>query len=46
MFVLVCNNTGGDENGVDADSFKTYFLPRVKIENYNIQIDGKNFHDQ
>ena len=25
---------------------KKYFLPRVKIENYNIEIDGKNFCDQ
>ena len=23
-----------------------YFLPRVKIKNYNIEIDGKNFYDQ
>ena len=23
-----------------------YFLPRVKIENYNIKIDGRNFYDQ
>ena len=22
-----------------------YFLPRVKIENYNIEIDGRNFYD-
>ena len=26
--------------------FKKYFLPRVKIENYNIKIDGRNFYDQ
>ena len=25
---------------------KKYFLPRVKIENYKIEIDGTNFHDQ
>ena len=25
---------------------KKYFLPRVKIENYNIKIDGKDFYDQ
>ena len=29
-----------------ADSRKRYFLPRVKIENYNIEIDGKKFFDQ
>ena len=22
-----------------------YFLPRIKIENYNIEIDGRNFYD-
>ena len=25
---------------------KKYFLPRVKIENYNIKFYGKNFYDQ
>ena len=25
---------------------KKYFLPRIKIENYNIEIDGRNFYDQ
>ena len=25
---------------------KKYFLPRVKTENYNIEIDGTNFSDQ
>ena len=29
-----------------ADSHRKYFLPRVKIENYNIKIDGRNFYDQ
>ena len=28
------------------DSFKKYFLPRVKIENCTIEIDGRNFYDQ
>ena len=45
LFVLAYNNTAGD-NQVSIDSFKKYFLPRVKIENYNIEIDGKNFYDQ
>ena len=27
-------------------SFKKYFLPRIKIENYNIEIDGRSFYDQ
>ena len=45
MFVLAYNNTVGD-NQVSVDSYKIYFLPRVKIENCNIQIDGRNFYDQ
>ena len=35
LFVLGYYNTEGN-NQVSIDSFKTYFLPRVKIENYNI----------
>ena len=45
LFVLAYNNTAGN-NQVSIDSYKKYFLPRVKIENYNIEIDGKNFYDQ
>ena len=45
MFVLAYNNTAGN-NQVSIDSFRKYFLPRVKIENYNIEIDGRNFYDQ
>ena len=45
LFVLAYNNTGGN-NQVSVDSYKKYFLPRVKIENYNIEIDGRNFYDQ
>ena len=44
-FVLAYNNTANSDR-VSIDSFKKYFLPRVKIENYNIEIDGKNFYDQ
>ena len=44
LFVLAYNNTEGN-NQVSIDSFKKYFLPRVKIENYNIEIDGKNVYD-
>ena len=45
LFVLAYDNTAGD-NRVTADSQRRYFLPRVKIENYNIEIDGRNFYDQ
>ena len=45
LFVLAYNNTEGN-NQVSIDSFKKYFLPRIKIENYNIEIDGRSFYDQ
>ena len=45
LFVLAYDNTAGNDQ-VSIDSFKKYFLPRVKIENYNIEIDGRNFYDQ
>ena len=49
MFVLAYDNTADDSNNnnqVSFDSFKKYFLPRIKTEKYNIEIDGKNFYDQ
>ena len=42
LFVLADNNTAGN-NHVSIDSYKKYFLPRIKIENYNIEYDGRNF---
>ena len=45
LFVLAYNNKAGNDQ-VSIDSFRKYFLPRVKIENYNIEIDGRNFYDQ
>ena len=45
LFVLACDNTPGD-NQVSADSFKNYFVPIVKTENCNIEIDERNFYDQ
>ena len=44
LFVLAYNNTAGNDQ-VSIDSFKKYFLSRVKIEN-NIEIDGKKVYDQ
>ena len=34
------------DNTSTANSYRKYFLPRIKIKNYNIQIDGRNFYDQ
>ena len=45
LFVLGYRDRGGTNRGT-ADSHRRYFLPRVKIENYNIEIDGRIFHDQ
>ena len=45
LFLLTYDNTAGN-NQDSAHSFKKYFLPRVKIENYKIEIDGRNFYDQ
>ena len=34
------------DNVTDESSYRKYFLSRVKIENYNIEIDGRNFYDE
>ena len=33
-------------NFTTEHSYIKYFLPRLKIDNYNIEIDGRNFYDQ
>ena len=45
LFVHAYDNTTNNDR-VSIDSSKKYFLPRVKIENYNTEIDGRNFYDQ
>ena len=45
MFALAYDNTACDDQ-VSVNSFKKYFLPWVKVESYNIKIDGRNFYDQ
>ena len=45
LFVFAYDNATGNIQ-VSVDSFKKYFLPRVTIENYNIEIDARNFYDQ
>ena len=39
LFLLAYDNTEGN-NQVSISFSKKYFLPRTKIENYNIEIDG------
>ena len=43
MFVLAY---GRENDDATENSYRKYFLPRMKIKNYNIEIDGKNFYDQ
>ena len=45
MFFLAYRDRGSS-NQVTTDSCRRYFLPRIKIENYNIKIDGRNFYEQ
>ena len=45
LFVLAYRDCGG-ANRVTANSHSRYFLPKVKIKNYSIEIDGRNFYDQ
>ena len=42
LFVLADDNT----NRITGDCHRRYFLPRIKIENYNIEIGSRNFYDQ
>ena len=47
LFVLaytIAANAANNEPGIKDN--KKYFLPRGKIENYNVLIDGRNFYDQ
>ena len=41
LFFFIWGNNLATEN-----SYNKYFLPRLKIDNYNIEIDGRNFYDQ
>ena len=45
LFVLAYRERGAASR-VTADSHRSYFLPRVKIKNYNIEIGIKNFYAQ
>ena len=45
--LFVFGYTGGYGNNVITEnSYQKYFLPRLKIEKYNIEIDARNFYDQ
>ena len=38
--------SGAANNEADIKNNRNYFLPRGKIENYNVLTDGRIFHDQ
>ena len=42
-FSLAYDNVSADT--VTFDSHRLYFVPRVEIRNYNVEIDGINFYD-
>ena len=43
LFVLAY---GRENDDATENSHRKYFLPRMKIKNHNIEIDGRNFYDQ
>ena len=47
LFVLAyVIDAGAANNEAGIKNNRKYFLPRGKIENYNVLIDGRNFYDQ
>ena len=46
LLVMAFGNTENDDNKVQRDSHREYFLPRVDITNCNVLIDVRNFYDQ
>ena len=44
LFVIAYQR--GDDNYVNKEAFNKYFLPKITIEKYNIEIDGRSFCDQ
>ena len=34
------------DNVTNENSYKKYFLPRLKTKNYSIEIDARNFYDE
>ena len=43
LFVLTYER---GNNITNENSYRRYFVPRRRIKNYNIEIDGRNFYDQ
>ena len=45
LFVLTFNDVEGDDNRVERNSHRKFYLPRVDIKDYNVIIDGRSFYD-
>ena len=47
MFVLSFERIGGGNNATKdhRDSFSHYYVPNIKIKDFNVFIDGKSFFD-
>ena len=43
--IFVLPNAQGDKV-TNENLYRKYFLPRLRINNYNIEIDGRHFYDQ
>ena len=44
--LVLAYQRGDDDNHANKKAFNKYFLPKIKIEKYNVEIDGRNFYDQ
>ena len=46
LFVMGFDNGTVKRNTADEKSHRRYYLPRIKIKDYKVLIDGRNFYDQ
>ena len=46
MLKLLALANGRENDHTTENSHRKYFLSRMKIKNYNIEIDGRSFYDQ
>ena len=46
LFVFAFDDTDNGAKKVERNSHTKYFLPRVKITNYKVLYDGRNFYNQ
>ena len=44
--LLVIAYPRGDADYVNKKAFNKHFIPKITIEKYNVEIDGRNFYDQ